>query len=246
LRKHRHVNRHLQSSYDLYGDAFVFIILEDVSDEKDLLTRERYYIDLLKPQYNIALFAGSPTRGRKMTYEAIARRTATVRARREQDPSYGVRIVSEEEKERFRTMYTGKKLPPRSPEWIERNVAASRGRPLTGEHKQKLRVPKQKKQSPEYIEKRVSKTRGKKQFPELIAKRASALRGKKMTPEHMAKATEAGRLANTGKPRSLDVRAKISATQRGSKQSPETKAKRKATWEAKRLAKQQANQLPLF
>lgn len=44
-----------------YGiDNFAFVILEYVKNEKVLiLEREQYYIDLLKPAYNIAKIAGS-------------------------------------------------------------------------------------------------------------------------------------------------------------------------------------------
>lgn len=59
-----HHNIHLQNSYNKYGkDAFIFEIIE-VVDYKNggkltLLDREQYYINILKPEYNILQIAGS-------------------------------------------------------------------------------------------------------------------------------------------------------------------------------------------
>lgn len=50
----------LQSAFLKYGvENFVFIILELVSLKVTLLKREQFYLDLLKPEYNILTFAGS-------------------------------------------------------------------------------------------------------------------------------------------------------------------------------------------
>ena len=60
LAKNTHRNKHLQSSYNKYGkDNFKFEILEEC-DLKDLLNKEQYYLDTLKPEYNILELAGSP------------------------------------------------------------------------------------------------------------------------------------------------------------------------------------------
>lgn len=55
LSKNKHHNKHLQLSYNKYGkDNFNYKVLENC-EIKDLINREQYYIDELKPQYNIAL-----------------------------------------------------------------------------------------------------------------------------------------------------------------------------------------------
>jgi group I intron endonuclease len=172
LRKGDHTNAHLQYAYNLYGSSvFVFVVLEHASRIDDLLVKEQHYIDLLKPEYNIALFAGAPTRGRKLSPEAIARGVITRKARREQDPEYGRWHPDEETRARYRAMYTGKKLPPRSPEWIEKNAAANRGR----------------KHRPESLEKMSAAKRGKKQLPEHVERRISGIRGKPWSAERHAK-----------------------------------------------------------
>ena len=59
LVSNRHKNAHLQSSWNKYGaDNFTFEILENCEKER-VIEREQYYMDLLKPEYNIAHFAGS-------------------------------------------------------------------------------------------------------------------------------------------------------------------------------------------
>lgn len=62
LNKCRHQNSYLQRSFNKYGaDAFEFIILEVIENatKEKLLDREQYYIDTLKPDYNILLIAVS-------------------------------------------------------------------------------------------------------------------------------------------------------------------------------------------
>lgn len=64
LVNNKHINAHLQNAYNKYGrEAFDFEILEtiDIDDNiKDkLLKREQFWIDNLKPEYNVLLVAGS-------------------------------------------------------------------------------------------------------------------------------------------------------------------------------------------
>lgn len=64
LANNKHPNRHLQNAYNKYGvNAFEFEILEtiliDDNIKKTLLSREQFWIDNLKPEYNILPVAGS-------------------------------------------------------------------------------------------------------------------------------------------------------------------------------------------
>lgn len=65
LRNNRHHNKHLQRSWNKYGEQnFVFEILEEIKNKLFLLQREQYYIDLLKSYdlnfgYNVCKIAGS-------------------------------------------------------------------------------------------------------------------------------------------------------------------------------------------
>ena len=55
LRSGVHANPHLQSAFKKYGeDAFVFELLEKCEPDKRI-EREKFYIDLLHPEYNLVL-----------------------------------------------------------------------------------------------------------------------------------------------------------------------------------------------
>lgn len=58
LRARRHHNAHLQRAFDKYS-SIDFEILEIVEDAAILIKREQFYIDTLKPNYNISATAGS-------------------------------------------------------------------------------------------------------------------------------------------------------------------------------------------
>lgn len=64
LLHNRHVNNHLQNAYNKYGkDSFIFEVIENLeitnNIKEDLLEREQFWIDNLRPEYNILLVAGS-------------------------------------------------------------------------------------------------------------------------------------------------------------------------------------------
>lgn len=70
LNQGKHKNPILQNSWRKYGEsAFLFTVIEEISDIKILIEREQFYLDTLKPRYNICKVAGSPL-GVKHTYEA--------------------------------------------------------------------------------------------------------------------------------------------------------------------------------
>ena len=55
LKNNKSHNAHFQSSWNKYGeDAFIFCVLEYCNAE-DRFEREQYYIDCLKPEYNLTL-----------------------------------------------------------------------------------------------------------------------------------------------------------------------------------------------
>lgn len=68
LKHNKHKNTHLQNSYNKYGlDVFEFEILEYCSEERNILSREQYYIDTLKPTYNITTNVRQPRLGKSHT-----------------------------------------------------------------------------------------------------------------------------------------------------------------------------------
>lgn len=56
LAEKKHHNKHLQNAYNLYGsDVFAFVVLEYVRVYAELTEREQFWIDTLKPVYNIVV-----------------------------------------------------------------------------------------------------------------------------------------------------------------------------------------------
>jgi len=60
LRQNKHHSVILQRAFNKYKEEnFVFKLIEELPDNTKLIEREQYYIDLLKPKYNICPTAGS-------------------------------------------------------------------------------------------------------------------------------------------------------------------------------------------
>jgi len=73
LKKNIHRNRLLQNAWNKHGEEnFVFEVIEDILDKSKLIEREQYYIDTLKPEYNICKIADSSL-GVKRSEETIER-----------------------------------------------------------------------------------------------------------------------------------------------------------------------------
>lgn len=60
LKKGNHPNKKLQNHFNKYGfNDLCFEIVEVVADKNNLLNREQFFIDTLKPKFNILKVAGS-------------------------------------------------------------------------------------------------------------------------------------------------------------------------------------------
>lgn len=71
LKKNKHHSLYLQNAYNKYGkEKFRFIIIEYV-EEDNLTDVENFYLQLYKPEYNIAKDAKSPMKNRKHKAETI-------------------------------------------------------------------------------------------------------------------------------------------------------------------------------
>ena len=76
LRRGTHHSPILQQSFNKHGErAFVFGIIEYVDNQNNIIKREQYWIDTLKPYYNIAKKAGETrkTYRRRKTRATIKR-----------------------------------------------------------------------------------------------------------------------------------------------------------------------------
>ena len=60
LRNNKHINKHLQSSWNKYGENnFKFEVIDIIENSNLLIRKEQAYMNILKPNYNICKIAGS-------------------------------------------------------------------------------------------------------------------------------------------------------------------------------------------
>lgn len=78
LSKNKHGNKKLQNLVNKYGiSGLCFEIVEVIQDNNIIIEREQYWIDTLKPYYNICKKAGSSF-GRKTSLENIIKRSRPI------------------------------------------------------------------------------------------------------------------------------------------------------------------------
>ncbi len=89
LKNNKHPNQHFQNSWNKYGEkAFTFLILEEIHFEKNsteeivktLLEKEEFYINQIKPEYNIRVVAESNL-GLKFSKEVKEKISKSVKSR---------------------------------------------------------------------------------------------------------------------------------------------------------------------
>lgn len=69
LRANKHHSSRLQNHYNKYGEQSLnFELIEQINDTNSVIEREQFYIDTLKPQFNMCPTAGNCS-GRKFTEE---------------------------------------------------------------------------------------------------------------------------------------------------------------------------------
>jgi len=148
LRRGRHENGHLQNAYNKYGyTTLKFSILEVVENKKECIPREQYYIDTLKPEYNVRQIAESnlgikrskETR-KKMSISAMGN-TRTLgykmpeEIKRKISESEKGKVVSEETKRKISVIQKGKVF---SKEHKRKLSETKKGVKLSKEHKRNI------------------------------------------------------------------------------------------------------------
>lgn len=233
LRKGAHHSIHLQRAFDRDGESvFSFSILEAVDDPSQRHVREQHWLDTLRSAdkrygFNICPIAGTCEQT-KQSPETIAKRVAKLRGQKR----------------------------PRTPEWTEKIRLAKIGRPLSESHKRKIGDAHRGVKRSEETGQRISAAlAGKRRGPQSDAHKEkirlanTGKVGREWTPEQRIKFS-ASRIGEKRKPfteetilrmrqaarRRVEERMPVPPSQLGRKQSEESKAKRKATWAAKRLA----------
>ncbi|SRR6266702_2073921 len=194
LRNNTHDNQKLQRAWNKYTEAtFVFEILELVLIPEMLTAREQYWIDKLKPFFNIAKVAGS---------------------------SLGIKR-SPEMREKLSILKRGKPGPKHTPE--TRAILSAQkqgntynlGKKFTAEHRAKICAASLgnksnlgRKRSPAAIEKTRLANLGQKRSEETVEKLRLSHLGQKHSPE----AREKMSLTRRGRIHSPEARAKMSAS----------------------------------
>lgn len=154
LRKGVHHCTHLQNAWTKYGeDAFEFAILEECEVES-LLEREQFHLDYLGPRYNVLRIAGS-ARGYKHTPEAIERmkghsvspETRALLSATAKANGFGTARIGATQSPEARTKMAAAKIGNKHKAgilWSEESKAKSsatqKGRALTPEHREALRL----------------------------------------------------------------------------------------------------------
>lgn len=146
LRKNIHINRHLQSAWNKYGEnAFVFEMLEAVLDKSMLIDREQYYFDISRPEYNVCPVAGS-TLGVKHS-EEICRKFSIVSSFRRLK---GVPKPAEQ-RQKMSESHKGKVFTEEHKQKLRDAAKVRKGKPLSGEHKRKISLSKIGKSNPNAV-----------------------------------------------------------------------------------------------
>lgn len=157
LRKGQHINTHLQSAFNKYGEEnFNFIILEfleKIEDtilfKKEILKREQYWIDELKAYNRKYGYNKSPTAGNILGLRWTDEAKKAVSKKRKENPTYGMlgKKHSQETKDKIRNNKTRNKRISnaltgikRSIESIEKTRQANIGRKVTKETKKKISI----------------------------------------------------------------------------------------------------------
>lgn len=199
LRKNKHDNIKLQNYYNKYGENSIQLEIIETCEYDSLIEREQFYIDLLKPHFNICLIAGKPPSwaGKKHKPETVAKiksvrwkhSTASRTKMMQQRELLGTNDkISAALKNTYAITggtFLGRKHKPEfgqkmsvllkgrifSPETIEKMKAAQKGKVISEETKLKMIV---------------SRT-GKKHTPEAIDNMKAAAKKRFENPEYRAK-----------------------------------------------------------
>ena len=137
LRIGTHTNKILQNFFNKYGEEKLKFEVIEFCEEENLLKREQYYLDLLKPKFNILKIAGRST-GYKHTEETKSKNSSAHIGNK----SRLGKINSEETKDKIKKSLTGKNHTEETKKLMSlshKGNKSNTGRFLTDEHKENIR-----------------------------------------------------------------------------------------------------------
>lgn len=129
LRKNCHHSRYLQNAWNKYGEeCFLFQVIE-TCDTSQKLVREQYYLDTLKPVYNVSHLAtgGSGFKLSDSTKDKIRRKAVG-------------RPISEETRKKISESLKGRKLSDTHKARIKANSPGMTGKLHSEETRQKISI----------------------------------------------------------------------------------------------------------
>ena len=115
LRHQKHGNRNLQMAFNAYGEySFVFSIVELLTDRSIIIEREQFYLDTLKPAYNIYTIADRATGVKRSSEFSEKQKLLHNRKGKKLSPEQCLKMsqvrkdcMTPKEKERLRSMALG-------------------------------------------------------------------------------------------------------------------------------------------
>lgn len=198
LNNNNHHAKYLQRSWNKYGsDKFNFLIIEEC-DKAELIIREQFYIDLYNPEYNHLKLAFSSL-GFTQTEETKNKLREIFKGR--EPVNKGVKRKPETI-ELLREAWKKRKLTPVSTETKAKMSKSKRGRKLSKEHIEKVRIANTGK-------KRLNPRKGFKHKPETIELYKQMRKGTQSGVDNPMYGKRGPDSPNYGKPRSEQTRLLI-------------------------------------
>lgn len=207
-----HDSPKLQDHFNKYSWQDLDYSIVEECEKAQLVEREQYYIDTLKPWFNICQIAGNCL-GKKHS-EETKRKLKIARNRRAAVSGWH---HSEETKKKWSEMRKGRKL---SKETIEKIVSKTKGKKRTEECKK--RISESLKGAKHYAYRKPARNRGTKHTEE--SKRKMSIAHKNMSEETKRKMSESAKGIKRG-PHSLETKLKISNNHKGKHFSTRTEFK---------------------
>lgn len=187
LKNNTHYNKKIQRSFNKhYINNFCFEVIEYVEDFSKLIEREQYYIDTLKPEYNIRLSANSSL-GMK----------ASIETRKKMSESHIGHLVSDDTRKKIGDKNRGKFVSDETKRKLSEShlgqISHNKGKKFSEEIRKKMSISK-KGIVPHNKGKQISEDQRRK-ISEANKGKIPHNKGKKMTEEELSK-FRATRLAN--------------------------------------------------
>lgn len=214
LLKNNHHNKHLQNAWNKYGEGcFVFSVLEVVSDRETIYDREQFWIETIKPEFNMSKVSYNSRLGMKDTEETNSRKSLS--------KSRQWASLSDEQREVFRSkVKAGVKEFWKS---LSKTEKKERIKSMSRPHSEEIRKKISEKVNKAYSEGRIPGHR--KLHSEETKAKIREARARQSEKQLVVSAKKRSEWELGREQRELDRREKLRIANTGKKQSKETKDK---------------------